>query len=1782
MSPTASTQCAPRRMTPTSRRSPHRPLPTVATLFVAALSFVIAIAFNAGGFLFATPAEAYNDYITANGLELENRQFNEHIYIYDNHRSNLRGATISLSNLLLPNFNIYFQDFASTNAVINIVACQYNTLRTTATSAGNLNMWTFLGGVAQNAQIYFGGTMQSFTFQQAKFKGIVDIQYTSQMQLSIGNSSDINYLTTTAPQSFLTITSSFVGFAEVNLEKGTLSVFDASVYNDFVISRYYSAIVNIDMSVIGAFRPNISTNVSNSNSVFNITNTKIMNGIDFAAQAYNTRLEVWWSTWNSGYGVNTTGLFNSTVAVYNSMMYCDNHVFYLRSGLDRRIGNDTYYDSALSYAKSQLRLHNVSAFLRDPEGYAVYYNHSSDHVWRYAQMTTMQGGKIFYHLYNNVSSKPDNNENHLISPTDIYLKESSFTSIVFEGYSIGRGMIPGVLSFEKTTVKKSVNVHFLDNIIFETVTVSGSSWVTSYNATFSSYVARTGDDISGFGHPIYHTMIERAAFGPLRAAPSFNQTVVFNNVACAGTNITGRTHTATFDRFHLFFEAVRFISDSTFRLQFANGKYSRSHFHVAYVFNHLSTSQFWCTAAVWYDYGNFTSFTNGTTFTLIDSELTNRAGHGLYIDPRIIFSNDTMFDFDQNLLNTEIETNYHDPSTVGYSIYVKNPGLDFRYGESNTHAMGHFYAELYNDAHFNRSFAGITSLHVMLTPRAFNVDCTITVHNTPIKEHFNIRFATGDLCANPLFTFEKSRANAPSIVHYTDCIRNGIANISIFQSNLRSSVTIENPACRLYDTQMHAVESGLCGFTIPYNHTRHDILVLNGSFIGTCDLLAFGSANDVTISHIDGTIDILNNVVRDVNATYGLAYLGAPGTMVNCTYNVIDLFMEVYATLQHAIYFERDSAAVIPNRLNKLYFFNTTLRGVRSAIFAPAVLQIEFGDTNRIGEPHFGQVVVVIDTPAPFYLKEAQVGFTSFNVTILPHTTSGASRSIIIPKSISDNGEMFISPLVKNLKVDITDCEMGRWHIHNDGEATNVNFSVSKSIVGGYIFEGGTFVDGFMNISNSSLTNMGLEIRNMSHISTAVDMLSISSRPSAFFGPQDHQVEDPAVRLLFSGFVGELSIRNSAASPPGAVLNIRNSSMASLDFSTHGGTISIDASNEFVRPHGGGTSTYISLRFDAPSAGNLVVLRGGNAATTSPLETHVMVKSISPVADSELKMADFGVVTQMMFYFKAPLTNVSVVARNITALQSFTVNASGLVGSTMHFDILAGSGLQALFSDSGPSMLSSVTFSGMVSSYADLALNDWRNSTFAIYDFFSDTVNFRHMQSIEGSSVRMRNVSSSLLHFNTNYSEGADSCVSLENINVLDMLTVNVSPAVPTESVTFAVRGVSTKSAIMNIYSTPSIFFGDMKCADSVRIFLSYTNVTSQSPRRVLMNRIAAPLIEITHSPQKHSLFAVDEAVCDTFTLATAVSTVVDAKIQVRNVTCAKPFTFGDYSAAIKGAKPAIVFVNSTIRLENITVSSAVTDNPGIVFLAAWLVNTSVAVVGASVDATGPIALDFPSLRLLEGSAVLVADSSLVATGHALRIELPDPPAGEALNPDGLTYAHGHSDADILGTDLAPRGIDRSVPSSVTIRRTFFGAPIAAAVALTNASFDADASNSYGGALPSQAVYNAPEGLNWAFAPTVPAAVAPPPSREKFLACLTLPDESQDAVRTHTLTQWTKSYESYWETITVSSVTCTNSERGKTRTATKSKRKGGRRGAGNGVPFVDYPFLFKGNPRHNP
>ena len=215
----------------------------------------------------------------------------------------------------------------------------------------------------------------------------------------------------------------------------------------------------------------------------------------------------------------------------------------------------------------------------------------------------------------------------------------------------------------------------------------------------------------------------------------------------------------------------------------------------------------------------------------------------------------------------------------------------------------------------------------------------------------------------------------------------------------------------------------------------------------------------------------------------------------------------------------------------------------------------------------------------------------------------------------------------------------------------------------------------------------------------------------------------------------------------------------------------------------------------------------------------------------------------------------------------------------------------------------------------------------------------------------------------------------------------------------------------------------------------------------------------------------------------------------LRNVTTSGPVAFGRGQSGV-GDQPYLLFVNSALRFEQLMV--AVTDSSpssGLSFIGAWLVNTSIAVVGVSVSAPdGPAALDFPSLRLLEGSALLVADCNLTAQGDSLRIALSFPPTGEALNPDGVTYmyAHGHSDEDILGIDgahLVSRGIDRSIPSSVTISRNVFNAPSAASVALTNASFGMDTSNIVSGTLPSVAVYNAPQGLDWALVAQPPDAV---------------------------------------------------------------------------------------------
>ena len=307
----------------------------IILLFVASVLVLVGVNVRNGlGGSLVTFAAARTAYIESNGLTLQNMVLSEHLQIYDDVRGDLQGAQITLRSLSLPNYNIFFQNFESTNAIIDIIACQFGTLQTnTHSTAGLLTMWTFSGVVANNAYFKWGAAMQSFVFFQSKFRGAVDVQHSSQNNFQITNATDIELFSSASVQSVFTIADSSVNFMTVNMERGDFTMVYSRVPNDLVFSRYYGATMLIDQSLVGCFKTNVSVN--SGNNVFNITNSVIANGIDLVAQAYNTRLEVWWTVWSSNFGVYTTGLHNSIVAIFNSNMQCDQHLFYLRSGVHR-------------------------------------------------------------------------------------------------------------------------------------------------------------------------------------------------------------------------------------------------------------------------------------------------------------------------------------------------------------------------------------------------------------------------------------------------------------------------------------------------------------------------------------------------------------------------------------------------------------------------------------------------------------------------------------------------------------------------------------------------------------------------------------------------------------------------------------------------------------------------------------------------------------------------------------------------------------------------------------------------------------------------------------------------------------------------------------------------------------------------------------------------------------------------------------------------------------------------------------------------------------------------------------------------------------------------------------------------------------------------------------------------------------------------------------------------------------------------------------------------------
>lgn len=147
--------------------SPNTQLRTkIILLFVASVLVLVGVNVRNGlGGSLVTFAAARTAYIESNGLTLQNMVLSEHLQIYDDVRGDLQGAQITLRSLSLPNYNIFFQNFESTNAIIDIIACQFGTLQTnTHSTAGLLTMWTFSGVVANNAYFKWGAAMQSFVF----------------------------------------------------------------------------------------------------------------------------------------------------------------------------------------------------------------------------------------------------------------------------------------------------------------------------------------------------------------------------------------------------------------------------------------------------------------------------------------------------------------------------------------------------------------------------------------------------------------------------------------------------------------------------------------------------------------------------------------------------------------------------------------------------------------------------------------------------------------------------------------------------------------------------------------------------------------------------------------------------------------------------------------------------------------------------------------------------------------------------------------------------------------------------------------------------------------------------------------------------------------------------------------------------------------------------------------------------------------------------------------------------------------------------------------------------------------------------------------------------------------------------------------------------------------------------------------------------------------------------------------------------------------------------------
>ena len=686
------------------------------------------------------------------------------------------------------------------------------------------------------------------------------------------------------------------------------------------------------------------------------------------------------------------------------------------------------------------------------------------------------------------------------------------------------------------------------------------------------------------------------------------------------------------------------------------------------------------------------------------------------------------------------------------------------------------------------------------------------------------------------------------------------------------------------------------------------------------------------------------------------------------------------------------------------------------------------------------------------------------------------------------------------------------------------------------------------------------------------------------------------ISLADTALDGLFGIAPDAALPCGTNVTVRRSVLMGLDLEMHHGGLDIDSSNTFDAGYGGLARDSVRVMF-ATAEGldacvtppwHTLVLRGGPAAASlsNPrvvacvasdkpcIPTDVLVAALQPLnADgrSVLRRArividGIGVVGHVDVEADE-MENISVAVRNVVTVPRTQIEAASdnIIGSDFAVERAMGAtdpavlgafgegpyggGAMVFFSFRDTFVCSSLFVANVTMADPTAHVASCDNCAVAfdgIEDFSSLQLQLHRL--VSNASIAIRRVNSTAGAFYLMISAAfVGSSVCIEGV-VVSYFVAFVHRGYDHEKLSndegdssIALANFSGGHVNINLdnpqdFGAAAIIGADLlaltvRLSAAARVSLHVRDAVVESRTDLVQSRSAVEAGLGVHVIVADSVFSDFHFIFEDWDGPNAGCSYVFS-----NLTLSSFFSFGmgGYSDTWVGEKPYFCLVNSTVRLDAVSMAPLIDDeySPGISFAPFWLVNTSVAIVGVSVVApAAPTALEFASLRLLEGSALLVADCIFEALERSLRIALPMPPNGEALSPDGVTYDHGHSDEDILGPDLAPRGIDRSVPSSVTIRRTVFGAP-SLFVALTNASLDMDASNSYEAqnAAHSISLYsrNASQGLNWALvAPPPPLSVDLPTMPRRvgycpfftFMAGDTAADDEEEDVLPHSITQ---------------------------------------------------------------